>query len=164
MRKILTIVFIAITSLTQAQGLPAESVNGFSFSLGTKFTIKLTPTDSVNFNYSIISIEPFQKTVDISDNDHLFEKQGDDNTIVFYFCPGTYGKMPGNVSFMPILLLMKNYSKYNLSYTSEVQRVENGEYEPTSNIGTSPNVKSIEMWPYIIHSLTLKEFRLYKES
>lgn len=164
MKRFLIITFLAISGMIQAQELPTEPANGFSFSIGTKFTIKLAPVDSVNFDYSIISFEPFQKTVDTWENDDLFDKKGEDNTIVFYFCFGTHGETEEDKEKnMKILLLMKNYSKYALKYTSEIQREENGEYEPTSNVGTFPNVKGTEMWPYMIYSIGLREFGLYKE-
>lgn len=36
---------------------------------------------------------------------------------------------------MKIYLLFKNYSKESLQYTSDLQKVEDGESEPTSNEG-----------------------------
>lgn len=63
---------------------------------------------------------------------------------------------------MKILLLLKNYSKIPLDYTSEIQQEENGEFQNTSNVGAYPNVKTMEMWPYMIYSIGLREFRKSK--
>ena len=86
MKRFLIITFLAITFFAQAQELPSEPANGFAFPIGSKFIIKLVPTDSVNFDYSVISFEPFEEIVDVFENDELFEEEGEENTIVFYFC------------------------------------------------------------------------------
>ena len=61
---------------------------------------------------------------------------------------------------MRILLIIKNYSKEILSYTSEIQLEEDGEYEETSNVGTF-GAMTTEIWPYMIYSIGLSEFRKY---
>jgi len=163
MKKFLTITFLAITYIAQAQELPSEPANGFAFPIGSKFVIKLVPTDSVNYDYSVLSFEPFKEVVDTWKHDELFEEKGEENTIVFYFCFGTHGKTDQEKEKnKQVLLLMKNYSKVALNYTSEIQRQEDGEFEKTSNVGTLPNVKGMEMWPYMIYTIGLREFRKYK--
>jgi len=163
MRKLLTITFLAITYIAQAQELPSEPANGFAFPIGSKFVIKLIPTDSVNYDYSVLSFEPFEEIVDTYENAELFEEKGEENTIVFYFCFGTRGETDQErEKNMKVLLLMKNYSKEVLKYTSDIQREEDGEFEETSNVGTFPNAKGTEMWPYMIYSIGLREFRKYE--
>jgi len=161
MKKTLLFIFLTINCLVfKAQELPTIPANGFSFPIGTRFTIKLTPIDSTNFDYSIIEFEKFEKTVDTYKHDDLFNKTGKDSTITFYFCYGTDGDNEAEKKEnMKILLLFKNYSKYMLNYTSEIQRKENGEYESTSNVGTFPGAMGNEMWPYMIYSIGLREFK-----
>jgi len=162
MKRFLTITFLAITYFAQAQELPSIPANGFAFPLGSKFVIKLIPADSVNFDYSVLSFEPFEEIVDTRKKDDLFEKDGEDNTIVFYFCLGTNGETEQErEKNMRVLLTMKNYSKEVINYTSEIQREENGEYEETSNVGTFPNAIGTEIWPYMIYSIGLREFRKF---
>jgi hypothetical protein len=164
MKQYLTIILLAITYIAQAQELPSEPANGFAFPIGSKFVIKLIPTDSVNYDYSILSLEPFEEVVDTYKNSELFEKNGEKNTITFYFCLGTHGETDQErEKNMRVLLLMKNYSKEILKYTSDIQTKEDGEYEETSNIGIFPDAKGMEMWPYMIYSIGLKEFRKYKQ-
>ena len=91
MKRLLLLSFLALSGLTQAQELPTIPSNGFSFPLGTKFTIKLFPVDSINYNYSVIAFERFDKTIDTYKHDELFNTQGQDSTITFYFCLGTEG-------------------------------------------------------------------------
>ena len=148
----------------KTQELPSVPANGFSFPIGSKFTIKLTPVDSNNFNYSVIEFEKFDKTVDTYNHDGLFNKTGNDSTITFYFCFGTQGDNEAEKKEnMKVLLLMKNYTKYMLKYTSEIKRKENGEYESTSNDGTFSGSISNEIWPYMIYSIGLREFKKMKK-
>ncbi|HOF15942.1 MAG TPA: hypothetical protein PLF32_01320 [Bacteroidales bacterium] len=162
MKRLIIITFLAITYFAQAQELPSIPANGFAFPLGSKFTIKLIPTDSVNFDYSVLSFEPFEKIVDTYKKDKLFKKKGQDSTIVFYFCLGTHGKTKQEKDKnMRVLLIMKNYSKEALNYTSEIQLKEDGEYQETSNVGAYPGAIGTEIWPYMIYSIGLREFRKF---
>jgi hypothetical protein len=163
MKKLFLIAFLVISYIAQTQELPSEPANGFAFPIGSKFTIKLIPVDSVNYDYSVLSFEPFEEIVDTWKNDDLFEKEGEENTIVFYFCFGTRGETEEEKEKnMKVLLLMKNYSKMALKYTSDIQREEDGEYEETSNVGTFPGARGTEMWPYMIYSIGLREFRKFE--
>lgn len=160
MRNILFISFLLIGTLIKAQDLPTPPENGFAFPLGSKFTIKLTPIDSTSFNYSIIAFEPFTQTVDIYEHDQLFDKAGNDSTITFYFCLGTSGDTDiEKEKNMQVLLLMKNYSQISLNYSSDIQRKEDGNFESTSNVGTFSGVIGMEMWPYMIYSIGLSDFK-----
>jgi len=160
MRKILTITFLMVTYFVQAQELPSKPANAFAFPMGSRFVIKLIPTDSVNFDYSVIAFEQFHKTVDIWKHDELFEENGEENTIVFYLCFGTSGETDEDKGKnMQSLLLMKSYTKEKLDYTSELKRQKDGAFEVTSNIGIIPRVMGMEMWPYPFFAIGLKEFR-----
>jgi hypothetical protein len=163
MKRFLLLSFLAISGLTQAQELPTIPSNGFSFSLGTKFTIKLFQVDSVNYNYSVIAFERFDKTIDTYNHDELFNTQGQDSTITFFYCLGTSGdNEKEKKKNMQVLLIMKNYSKLALKYSSDIQRKENGEFESTSNVGTFPNAKGMEMWPYMIYMIGIRGFQDYR--
>ncbi|MEZ4797893.1 MAG: hypothetical protein R2785_12085 [Flavobacteriaceae bacterium] len=159
MKKIILIAFLIIGIGANGQELPTEPENGFAFPIGSKFTIKLHPTDSINFDYSIIKFEPFQEIVDTWENDNLFEEKGEAGTIEFYFCLGTSGETEAEKEKnMKVLLLMKNRTEYSLNYNSDIQIKENGEFEKTSNVGTHPGAKGTEMWPYMIHQIALNGF------
>jgi hypothetical protein len=163
MRITLIILLLFICNLLQAQQLPSIPASGFSFPLGTKFTIKLTAIDSINFNFSVISFEQFDKTVDTYNHEDLFNKNGEDSTIAFYFCLGTHGDSEQErKENMQVLLLMKNYTKIAFNYSSDIQQEENGKYESTSNVGTFPGAMGMEMWPYMIYYIGLKEFTKFK--
>ncbi|WP_075343940.1 hypothetical protein [Tenacibaculum agarivorans] len=160
-------VFLSILILTgltvTSQNLPTEPRSGYAFQLGSKFTIKLYPTDSINFNYSIVKFEPYQEIIDTWDNDNVFEKEGEKNTIDFFFGLGTSGETEKEKEKnMKVLLLMKNRTPYSLNYKSDIQREENGKFEKTSNVGTHSGLKGIEIWPYMIYQIGLKEFKKMK--
>jgi hypothetical protein len=163
MKKIILILLLAINFNTYSQGLPTKPSNGFSFPLGSKVTIKLYPTDSINFNFSIIKYEPFEETIDSWGEDILFEENEEKETIEFYFCLGTNGETADEKEKnMKVLLLMNNRTEYSLIYDSDIQTEEKGEFKKTSNVGIYPNIKATEMWPYMIHQIGLKNFKLRK--
>lgn len=165
MKWILFLSLLIISQLIQAQDLPTKPSNGFAFPLGSKFTIKLSPVDSINYNYSVIASEKFDKVVDTYHHDELFEPQGKDSTITFLFCVGTHGDNDKEKQKnMQVLLLMKNYSKMALKYSSDIQRKEDGEFEPTSNVGTFSGATGMEMWPYMIYMIGLREFQNFKHT
>jgi hypothetical protein len=159
-KSTLLIIFCFISSIICAQELPTEPANGFSFPLGTKFTIKLYPVDSVNFDYSIIAIEQFQDIIDSWENDTLFVEKEKDGTIEFYFCLATHGDTEKErEENMEIVLLMKNRSDFYLEYISDIQTEEEGEFHKTSNVGSFPGAKGMEMWPYMIYQIGLHGFK-----
>lgn len=164
MKKLFVLLLTFVSFLTLAQELPTEPQNGFAFPLGSKFTIKLYAVDSANFDYSIIEFEPFEEIVNTFETDSLFAAEGQDSTIAFYFCIGTHGDdQAERDSNMQVLLLMKNYTKMVLEYSSDIMREEDGEFAKTSNIGTFPGAVGVEMWPYMIHMIGLAEFRKPKK-
>ena len=164
MKTILLILTLIISSVIYSQDLPTEPANGFAFPLGTKFTIKMHPTDSMNFDYSIIEFETFQEIVDTYENDSLFKDSNEKNgTIEFYFCLGTSGETDvEKEKNMKVLLLMKNRTENSYNYNSDIQIKENGEFETTSNVGIYSGARGTEMWPYVIHQIALSKFKIAK--
>ena len=164
MKKTLFLLFLSIRSISVfAQDLPTKPANGFAFPLGSKFTIKLSPTDSTSFNYSIIEFEPFENIIDTWENDSLFTEEEKNGTIEFYFCLSTSGKTETEKNDnMKVLLLMKNRTDYTLSYKSDIQRQEYGEFEETSNVGTFSGTRGTEMWSYMIYQIGLHDFEIMK--
>ena len=162
MKKIILILTLMISSVTYSQNLPTEPANGFAFPLGTKFTIKMHPTDSTSFDYSIIEFEPFQEIVDTYENDSLFKDSDEKNgTIEFYFCLGTSGKTDEEKEKnMKVLLLMKNRTENTFEYNSDIQTEENGEFKTTSNVGTYSGARGTEIWPYMIQQIGLNNFKI----
>lgn len=135
-----------------SQELPTDPAPGFAFSIGTRFTIKMVPVDSVHFNFSLVEFEPFKETIDTYETDSLFDEKGMEGTIEFYFCYGTHGiTAKEKEKNMKILLLMKKRTDFNFNYKSDIQRLEGGEFEETSNVGTYSGAMGTEMWPYMVY-------------
>ncbi len=161
MKNNILILILIISFAAKAQDLPTQPENGFAFPIGSKFTIKLHPTNSTTFDYSIIKFEQFDQIVDTWENDDLFKENGEEGTIEFYFCLGTSGETEKErEEKMKVLLIMKNRTKYSLNYNSDIQIQEEGEFEYTSNVGTHPNAKGTEMWPYMIYQIGLSSFSI----
>ena len=165
MKHLLTVIFSIICFANYAQDLPTIPALGYSFSLGTKFTIKLVPVDSINFNYSIIEFESFKEVVDTHETKSLFSEEGEELTLTCYFCLGTRGETEEErKQNMKVLLIIKNYSGFGLEYLSDILLKKDGEYEPTSNVGVYKGAIAVEMWPYMIHAIGLREFKKRDEN
>lgn len=155
--------FLFASLTAGAQHLPTEPANGFTFPIGTKFTIQLHPIDSTRFDVSVIAWESFQEVVNAFETDDLFAEEGEAGTIDFYFCLGTLGEKEGDGDdFTHVLLLFKNRSTYALSYTSDIQTEEGGSFVQTSNAGSFPGVVTTEMWPNVIYQIGLHDFMVRK--
>ena len=162
MKRLFLAILFALSIKSFSQDLPTEPAAGFAFPLGSKFTIKLVEKDSSKFDLSIVDYEPYQQIVDTYETDSLFDEKGVEGTIEFYFCLGTHGYSElQKEENMNVLLIFKNRTKYNLSYKSDIQLEENGEFEETSNIGALSGVKGTEMWPYMIYQIGLHDFEIY---
>jgi hypothetical protein len=163
MRKILLILFLTTNIVVYSQELPTEPANGFAFPIGTKFTIKLHPIDSISFDYSIIKFESFHEIIDTWESDSLFIEGEKNGNIEFYFCLSTSGESEKEKEEnMKVLLLMKNRTDFALSYKSDIQTEENGEFKETSNVGTFSGAQGTEMWPYMIYQIGLHDFKKMK--
>lgn len=158
--KTIFLFLITLCSIGKSQDFPTIPAEGFSFPLGSKFTIQLFAIDSMNFNYSILEFEPFHEYLDSWNTDSLFSQEGQDSTLSFYFTYGTHGESEEEKKKNTrIFLIIKNYTDLNLDYTSDIQREEDGDYEITSNVGVYSKAISREFWPYYINFIGLKEFR-----
>lgn len=162
MRKFcLMFILLATVQMINAQeeiALPTEPSNGFAFSLGCKVTIKLVPTDSINFDYSVLSIESYQEPIYLKKTEDLFDKEGPPNTLTLYFTYGYFGEKMTEKD-MRIFLVIKNYTDNILQYSSDIQRMEDGEFEETSNAGIYSKAIATEIWPYMIHNIGLWGFK-----
>jgi len=163
MKNLILILFTITNLFVYSQDLPTEPANGFAFSIGTKFTIKLYPIDSVNFNYSIIEFEEFHEIIDTWASDTIFEEKGIEGTIECYFCLSTRSETDiEKEENMKVLLLMNNRTKYSLSYKSDIQVEENGEFKETSNVGIFSGAKASEIWGNMIYLIGLHDFKKIK--
>lgn len=160
MKIICVLLFIAFGKIAHAQDFSNTFMAGYSFPLGSKFTIKLNPIDSVNYNFSVVKFEMFQTTVNTDSLEVLFDKVGNDSTIVCYFVVGTSGNTDEEKQKnRRIVLILKNYTSMSFGYSSDIQQKEGGEFTPTSNVGTYSGAIQMEIWPYMISYIGLRNFK-----
>jgi len=132
---------------------------GFSFSIGTKVTIKLVPIDSVNFNYCIVKFEPYHENIDLDNDKKLLSDTIANDMIEFVFSYGSYGKEKnGKKNDLRIVLEIKSGLKSIIEYKADIQ-VPNKEFEPTSVVELLPKVNTREFWPYQIDMIALHSFQ-----
>ena len=127
--------------------------NEIEFPINTKFTIKVTKIDDLNFKYSILKVEPFNKKLEMWNTENLFEENGENETIEFYFAE-TENKN--------VMLIMQSRSKYSIKFKSEIQTEENGEFKEISNVGTHKGSQTTESWAKKTYKIRLSKFELKK--
>lgn len=165
MKKIMLLAFLTVGIAANSQEYLTEPSNGFVFPFGSKFSIKLIPTDSVSFDYVVTTFEPFNEIIDTYDNDFHFAEEGEEGTLDFYFCFSTSGETEAERDEnYRIVLLVKNRTNFDLDYRTDIQVQEGVEFEETSNVGIHAGVKVTEMWPYMIYNIALYEFSLMREA
>ena len=159
------ILFLALTlvsfiSISAQNNDSIAPQGGFVFPFGTKVIIRLEPIDSVNFNYSVVKSEKIAEMIDNYDNDHYFSEKLDDNCIEFLFCGGTHGdSREEKQANYQTLLILKNGTKYKLSYKADIQIDQTEKLVSTSVVDLFSRVKSKEIWPYKVDLIALHDFR-----
>ena len=127
--------------------------NGIEFTINNKFTIKVAKIDDLNFKYSILKAEPFNKKLEIWNTENLFEKNGENETIEFYF---------GETENKNVMLVIQSWSKYSIKFKSEIQTEENGEFLEIQNVETHKGSKTTESWATKTYKIRLSKFELKK--
>ena len=123
--------------------------------LGSRGVITLETKDSVNFTFTVRSIETFSKTINSSDNfsKKLF-KSSNSNCIEFVFCNGTYED-----GSLKTFLFMKNWYKFPIEYNASINVDGNNRFENTSVMPLIPKALSREDWPYKIKQINFSGFK-----
>jgi len=124
---------------------------GIEFPINTKFIIKVTKVDELNFKCEILKTEPYNKKLEMWNTQNLFDENGETETIEFYFAETT------NNSNM---LVMQSRSKYSIKFKSEIQTEENGEFNEIQNVGTHKGSKTTESWAKKTYKIRLSKFEL----
>lgn len=125
--------------------------NEIEIAINTKFTIKVTKLDELNFKYEILKTEPYNKKLEMWNTENLFNENGETETIEFYFAETT------NNSNM---LVMQSRSKYSIKFKSEIQTEENGKFNEIQNVGTHKGSKTTESWAKKTYKIRLSNFEL----
>jgi len=134
------------------------SINSYSqnIKIGHKFIIELVNDTKSEIDFKIISIEPYNKTLELSKTDSLFEFQLKENQIQGVFGLGKFGK---KVSSM---LILKSGSPKILSYELKIKTSQNRKFIKTSTSSIFQRVNSIEYWPYQIKEIQFRKFEKTK--
>jgi len=151
MKKI-CILFISFCFLS----LTNDNGNVFNIPLNQKIILKVTQKSSTEFEFTEVEREPFDKIVDMWDNDDALSISGNKETIEFYFCQAQ------DLGHESTALIMKSRSKFSLQFDTEIQKTENAKFEKVPNVGTHTNSKTQESWGYKINQIRISNFRLKK--
>lgn len=149
--RILTILLASILMTTVSRGQKLKDIEAIK--LNTKFILELTKNGSNELDYKIVSTEPFEGEIQMGSAFKLLDENLEINRIQGILAPGTFG------SRMSILLVMKNGLDKPLQYELMIDEKGKGKYMKTSTNALSPNIPSIEIWPYNIHSIKIVSFK-----
>ena len=151
MKKIyILIMSFCFLSLTNDNG------NVFNIEFKQKIILKVTQKSSNEFELTEVKREPFNKIVDVWDNDDALSKSGKKETIEFYFCQAQENGQESTA------LIMKSKSKFSFQFDTEIQKTENAKFEKVPNVGTHTNSKTQESWGYKINQIRISNFRVKK--
>jgi len=129
----------------------------YAFPIGTKFTLELIQTDSVNYKYHVLEMEPFDHSIDYAKTDSIFSDKPIPGTIECFFAKGI--DLEGQ--FKSVLLLRNNTTEY-INYEALIAYDESGNFYETSVYPLLPGVRSSELWnnhltAVVIHKIRKKQ-------
>lgn len=151
MKKIyILLISICFLSFTNDNG------NVFNIEFKQKIVLKVTQKNSTEFEFTEVKREPFDKIVDVWDNDDALSKSGKKETIEFYFCQAQENGEESTV------LIMKSRSKFSFQFDTEIQKAEDTEFKKVPNVGTHTNSKTQESWAWKIKQIRISNFRVKK--
>lgn len=127
--------------------------NEIEFAINTKFTIKVTKVDELNFKCEILKTEVYNKKLEMWNTENLFNENEETETIEFCFAETTDNSN---------MLVMQSKSKYSIKFKSEIQTEENGEFIEIQNVGTHKGSKTTESWTKKTYKIRLSKFELKK--
>ncbi|MGL5785480.1 MAG: hypothetical protein ACRCX4_01470 [Bacteroidales bacterium] len=161
--NLLSILIFCIFSL-HAQTNTSE--HGFVFPLGCRAVLQIDPaTKSGICKYTVIYFEEFPEVIDTYDNENIFFKNAPKNTIQVIFTVSTHGKERNEVekNYRTSLFIKSNYA-HKLKYKADILRTNATDFSETSVMPVFNQVKTVELWPYLIQSIALYDFEIIPQS
>jgi hypothetical protein len=145
------------------KNLPTTATNSVEFPINKKFTIKLHTLDSIHFDYTVISFERFNSTINYADLHLNFSEDSSENgTIEIYFAIGINGEYqpPGDRSAR-VVWVMKNLTEFDLSYDIETQKkLWSNDFKPAANSGVDAGAIAIEKLEGMLNDMRLSNIRI----
>lgn len=113
----------------------------YAFPIGAKFTLKLIPTDSKNYKYTVLNFQKIDYAIDYSETDSLLEIKPVPETIECVFARGTDQEGP-----FKSVLIIRNNTKKTIYYEALISYIGQNEFMKTSVTPLFPGVRSSELW------------------
>ena len=124
--------------------------------IGHRFTIELEQVSDLIIGFKITEIVPYNKILETSKAEGLFETELKSNQIHGVFAKGKFG---GKVNTM--LILLSGFPK-ELSYDLFIKIPQERMFNVTSTLNLTQGVKSIEYWPYNIDKIIFEKFSTFE--
>jgi hypothetical protein len=162
MKRVIIFLILIANFNTYAQQEQTTATEKWTFPIKTKFTVKVIPTSTGDFKYSVIKVEPYTKIVDASNSAKVFKKKGEKETIEFCFCLEIPWDRDPKKDDPYMMLLMNNRSKYSFKFKTEIQTEKDGVFKKISNIGTHAGSTTSDRWAKETYQIRISEFELKK--
>jgi hypothetical protein len=156
MKQIITLLILILNLSSYGQDERNLTSEKYTFPVKTKFTIKLTPIDSVNFDYKIIKIENYDEIIGSWHDEKVLEEKGEDETIEFCFC---LEKDWNDSQKSNTMLLLKSWSKYSFKFKTEIQTEKDGEFKENFNLGATAGKSASDRWAKKTFKIRISEFK-----
>lgn len=135
-----------------------DTVGRLVIPMNRRVVIRLdTVLEDGQYYFTIDTDETTDSTYDFTKCHEYFSKEGEENTIVFYFVQSQW-----NSSKKCDVLMMKSFCKEMLSYDTEIIRAGDNSFQSTSNDGIFPKACGTEIWHDSPLAIRLSRFRPMK--
>lgn len=154
--------FILSQSLFAEEASPNENkfpsgYGVFSIPLWSKVVLELKETHNNQYDYRILSMEPYETFYSFDKAEELFDKNPKENTVELYFM-GAYHNEGKEDKDYNTLLKIRNNLKKPLSYKADIKYYFKDDFENTSVVGAFPGTNTLETWPQKIDFIALYNF------
>jgi hypothetical protein len=151
MRRLISIIctLLLFTSFSKAQELKELD----AIKLNTKFLLRLTPTNASEFSCEIVSVTPFNESIESSSIRSYLEESLGINEVQGILTTGYFGNQKC------ILLTIKSGLAFPLDYELFIDGKGNNKFKKTSTVAIYPEFPTQEIWQQPIYSIKISRFK-----
>lgn len=121
--------------------------------INNKFIIEFKEGSNSEMEFSIISVQPFDKVLESSKMQDVFTSKTKKNQIQGVFAKGKFGRNVGT------MLILKSGYEEAISYELQIKYSNKRRFRKTSTSAIFNNVNSIEYWPDEIKEIKFVHFK-----
>lgn len=153
--KTTLLIFLIITFSTTLFGQRKDKNK--LVNLNTKFTLKLSTSDSITFDFKIKNRKPYNQLIDLMNTETLLDDIIEKDEIQGILSFGKFGDKTN------IFLVLKSGIPKSLKYSLKIKETGKDKVVPTSTVDLNQNVITTELWPYQIEFVSFSNFKTFEQ-